>query len=143
MNIMKIWRIVLTMLVAFSLASCDKKDGDWDPMKWKADTSVQAIDGVYQVSAAGDELTFSCRNYSYPWIDNAVSNGVYYYPPREANDNHSILADWFSAEINGNQLKVVFEANETVETRALQLTVTAGDIFYTFKFIQSASRSYK
>ena len=89
--------------------------------------------------ANGTEFTFSCQNYSSPWIDNAVSNGEYYYPPREANDYHTISADWFKVEISGNKLTVVFEANNTAAERPLQLTVTAGDIFYTFKFKQPAS----
>ena len=68
-----------------------------------------------------------------------MSNGEYFYPPREANDFHTITTDWFKAEMSGNKLKVVFKANETAENRTLQLTVTAGDIFYTFKFKQLAS----
>ena len=141
---MKIWRIAFTMLAALSLASCsnddhDGIDGIWDSMVWEADVPVQKTDGVYAVPANGTEFTFSCQNYSSPWIENTVSNGEYYYPPREANDYHTILADWFKAEISGNKLKVVFEANETAEERPLQLTVTAGDIFYTFKFMQFAN----
>ena len=132
---------VLTMLAVFSLASCsDDPDGKWESMVWKAEVPVQTINGVYNVSATGNEFPFSCQNYSSPWIENAVSNGVYYYPPREANDYHTITADWFRAEISGNKLKVVFEANETPEERPLQLTITAGDIFHTFKFMQSASK---
>ncbi len=134
---LKIWRIVLVMTVAvLSLNSCssDEADGEWAPMVWEAEVPVQMTDGVYYVSVNGTEFTFSCQNYSSPWVENAVSNGEYYYPPREANDYHTISADWFKVETSGNKLKVVFEANETAEERPLQLTVTAGDIFYTFKF---------
>ena len=138
---MKTWRLAFAMLAAFSLASCssDDPDGKWDSMAWEAEVPVLKTDGVYAVPANGTEFTFSCQNYSSPWIDHAVSNGGYYYPPREANDYHTILADWFKAEISGNKLTVVFEANETAEERPLQLTVTAGDIFYTFKFKQLAN----
>jgi hypothetical protein len=136
-----IYAIALMMLGAFSLAACssDAPEGKWDPMVWKADMPVQTTDGVYNVSETGGELTFSCRNYSYPWIEYATSNEEYYYPPREANDYHTIMADWFKAEISGNKLKVVFEDNDTKEERLLQLTVTAGDIFYTFRFKQFAN----
>lgn len=137
---MKIWRVAFVMIVAvLSFNSCDQKDGDWESMKWKADIPVKTTDGVYHVKAAGDEFSFSCKNYSSPWIDHAVSNGEYYYPPREANDYHTISADWFKVAISGNKLTVVFDANETVEERPLLLTVTAGDIFYTFKFMQLAN----
>ena len=142
MKTMKIWRLALAMFAAFSLASCssDDPDGKWDPMAWKVEVPVQTTDGVYNVSEKGSEFTFSCLNYSQPWMENAMSNGEYYYPPREANDYQTITNDWFKAEITGNKLIVVFEANETMEERTLQLTVTAGDIFYTFKFKQFVNR---
>jgi phosphate transport system substrate-binding protein len=54
-----------------------------------------------------------------------------------------ITTGWFKAEISGNKLKVVFEANKTAEERPLQLTVTAGDIFYTLKFIQLANKQHE
>ena len=134
--------IVFMMLSAVFLASCssDEPDGKWDPMIWKTEVPTQATKSVYTVSATGSEITFLCRNYSSPWIANAVSEGEYYYPPREANNYHTITADWFKAEIKGNLLKVTFEGNETAKERPLELTVTAGDIFHTFKFIQYANK---
>mgnify|MGYP002627554199 CR=1 FL=1 len=144
MKTMKILATMFMMLTAFSLVSCslasNELDGDWDPMEWKAEVPVQTTDGVYNVSATGAEFTFSCRNYSRPWMSTAMSNGEYYYPPIESNDYYTISTDWFKAEISGNTLKVVFEANETSEERPLQLTVTAGDIFYRFKFKQPANK---
>ena len=146
MGTMKILRIAFVMLVTSSLFSCcsdepggDEPIGKWKPMVWKAEVPVQATDGVYNVSATGGEFIFSCQNYSLPWMGNAVSNGEYFSPPREENDYHTITADWFKAAINGNLLNVVFNANDTQEERPLQLTVTAGDIFYTFRFKQSAN----
>ena len=142
MKTMKSWRIILVMTVAIlSLVSCDREDpvGKWDPMDWEADGPVQITDNVYNVSAAGTELTFSCQNYAYPWVAEVKLNGKYYFPPLELNDYRTITVDWFKAEISGNKLKVVFEANETAEERPIQLTVTAGDCFYTFKFKQFAN----
>lgn len=142
MKTMKSWRIILVMTVAIlSLVSCDREDpvGKWDPMDWEAEGPVQITDNVYNVSAAGTELTFSCQNYAYPWIAEAMFNGKYYFPPLELNDYRTITVDWFKAEISGNKLKVVFEANQTAEERPIQLTVTAGDCFYTFKFKQFAN----
>lgn len=142
MKKMKFLRIILVMTVAvISLASCDiaDPDGKWDPMDWEAEGPVQITDNVYNVSAAGSEFTFACQNYSKPWIADALFNGKYYFPPRELDDYRTITIDWFKAEISGNKLKVVFEANETAEERPIQLTVTAGDCFYTFKFKQFAN----
>ena len=137
-----IYVIMFMMLAAFSFVACsDDKDGDWDPMVWKAEVPLQkTTDGIYHVSHTGGELTFSCRNYSGPWISDAMSNGEYYFPPREKNNYHTITADWFKAEISGNKLKVVFEPNDSKDERPLQLTVTAGDIFHTFKFEQFANK---
>ena len=142
MKKMKFLRIILVMTVAvISLASCDiaDPDGKWTPMDWEAEVPVQITDGIYNVSAAGSEFTFACQNYSKPWIADALFNGKYYIPPRELNDYRTITVDWFKAEISGNKLKVVFEANQTAEERPIQLTVTAGDCFYTFKFKQFAN----
>ena len=83
---------------------------------------------------------FSCRNYSSPWIENAEFAGEYFFPPREENNYHAITTDWFHAELKGNKLKVTFERDETTTERPIVLTVTAGDIFYTFKFKQFANR---
>lgn len=142
MKTMKSWRIILVMTVAIlSLVSCDREDpvGKWTPMDWEAEVPVQITDGIYNVSAAGSEFTFACQNYSKPWIADALFNGKYYFPPRELDDYRTITVDWFKAEISGNKLKVVFEANQTAEERPIQLTVTAGDCFYTFKFKQFAN----
>ena len=142
MKKMKFLRIILVMTVAvISLASCDiaDPDGKWTPMDWEAEVPVQITDGIYNVSAAGSEFTFACQNYSKPWIADALFNGKYYFPPRELDDYRTITVDWFKAEISGNKLKVVFEANQTAEERPIQLTVTAGDCFYTFKFKQFAN----
>ena len=139
-NATVIYAIAFVMLAAFSLTSCSDADWDWDPMIWKAEVPVQMTDGVYNVSETGGEFIFSCRNYLSPWLASAESNGERYFPPYEANDYHTITTDWFNAEINGNILKIVFKENDTEEERPLQLNVTAGNIFYTFKFKQFANR---
>ena len=92
---MKIWRLVLATLAAFSLASCssESKDGDWDPMVWKAEVPVQTTD----------------------------------------------YGENFRAEIHGNKLSIEFKPNKTAQTTNTSITVTAGDIFYTFRFKQFAS----
>ena len=128
-------------MLSLSLASCDsndKKEGDWDSMIWEAEAQVQKTDGIYHVPTDGGTMTFTCHNYSAPWIENAESGGNYYFPSREEGIYHTITMDWFKAEIVGNKLNVTFDSNENHQARPLKLEVTAGDIFYTFKFEQSA-----
>ena len=133
-----IYVIALAMLAVLSLSSCDKQDGDWDSMVWKAEVPMVIDDGVYDVSDRGGTFTFTCRNYSKPWIEGAVSGEEHYFPDREKNDYHTIMADWFKAEIVGNKLTVFFEPNKESREHILSLTVTAGDIFHTFTFKQFA-----
>lgn len=109
-------------------------------MIWEAEVQVQKTDGIYHIPTDGGTITFTCRNYSAPWIENAESGDKYYFPPREDNIFHTITADWFKAEIVGNKLSVTFDSNGNDQARPLTLEVTAGDIFYTFKFEQSAKQ---
>ena len=142
MSTKKIQMMMLVLLGFAILTACssENKDGDWDSMVWKAEMPVVYItDGIYDVSADGGTLTFTCRNYSSPWIECASSGESHYFPPRENNDFHSITTDWFKAEILGRKLSVTFETNKDDDVRPLELTVTAGDIFYTFKFKQFAN----
>ena len=124
MKTMKIWRNIFMMLAAFSLASCssESKDGDWDPMVWKAEVPVQTTDKVYNVSEDGETIIFSCLNYSMDEIGYGL-----------------IYGENFRAEIHGNKLSIEFKPNKTAQTTNTSITVTAGDIFYTFRFKQFAS----
>ena len=134
---MKPWRIAFMMLAAFSLASCSKKDGEWDPMEWRADEPVQITDDVCKVSADEETLSFTCSNYSKPWFSNAKDDGKDIFP--KEGDPGSIDSDNFSAKIQGNKLIIDFKENESDQKRCYSITVTAGDIFYTFYFEQAAN----
>lgn len=89
-----------------TLVSCDKEDGDWDSMFWKAEVPVVKSGDIYEVPTRGTTFTFRCLNYSRPWIQQAESGEKlpkvverHYYPERENNDYQTITADWFKAEI--------------------------------------------
>lgn len=138
MKSMKIWRLAFAVLAAFSLSSCSSDDGSWDSMIWKAEVPVVTVDGIYDVSDRGGTFTFTCRNYSKPWIESAESGEKYYYPEREKDDYHTISADWFTAKIVGTEFNISFKPNRESNEQFLSVTVTAGDIFYTFKFKQFA-----
>lgn len=148
MKKLKIRQIVVAMTATITLASCSdivEPDGKWDDMIWKTEVKATEQDGTYLVAATGGELTFSCKNYQHPWISEALYAGEYYNPDVQDDEHHTInrqklSLDWFKAEITGNLLKVTFEPNQATTERPIKLTVTAGDIFYTFYFRQSANK---
>ena len=140
MKTMKIWRIAFAMLAAISLASCSSEDGDWDPMVWKAEVPIQTTDKVYNVSGDGETITFSCLNYSKPWFAGAEVDGEPILPPLMDEIGYGLIyGENFRAEIHGNKLSIEFKPNKTAQTTNTSITVTAGDIFYTFRFKQFAS----
>ena len=142
--------IVLLLLIVgtITLASCSdivEPEGKWDPMIWKTEVKATKQDGAYMVPATGGELTFSCKNYQHPWISEALYAGEYYNPDVQDDEYHPInwkklTLDWFKAEITDNQLKVTFAPNQATTERPIKLYVTAGDIFYSFTFKQSANK---
>ena len=135
---MKPWRIAFVTLAALALASCSKeKDGDWDPMEWKADEPVPATGDAYVVSADERTITFTCSNYTKPWFSGAKDNGKDIFP--EKDDLGLIDSESFRAEMEGNKLTIVFKENESAQERSFSITVTAGDIFYTFYFKQAGN----
>ncbi len=143
MNLSKIWNNLLVMgSAAITLASCNTTEtnelGKWEPMVWETGNPPKKVARTNYVPSAGGEFIFYCVNYV-PWFEGAVANGKYYYPPREKNDFNTLTTEWAKAEINGNKLKVTFDANETGMERQLTLEVTAGDIFDTFNFKQLAN----
>ena len=148
MKTMKFWRNILVMTAAMlSLASCssDEKDGDWDPMVWKAEVPVvKTTDGIYDVSADGGTFTFTCRNYSKPWFSDANEDGKEFLPPYMHDIDYGLIySENFRAEIHGNRLTIDFKANDGTQARNTTITVTAGDIFYTFRFKQFASNVWQ
>ena len=140
MKTMKIWRIAFAMLAAISLASCSSEDGDWDPMVWKAEVPIQTTDKVYNVSGDGETITFSCLNYSKPWFAGAEVDGEPILPPLMDEIGYGLIyGENFRAEIHGNKLSIEFKPNKKAQATNTSITVTAGDIFYTFRFKQFAS----
>ncbi len=128
------------VLFAMLLGSCSttSADGDWEPMKWEAQHRAKVEKGVYMVGAACDTLRFSCSNYKGPWMSSAVEDGVELYPDVQNGNYRDIRGSHFSASITGNELAVAFAENQSADAHSVTLTVTAGDIFYTFRFLQAA-----
>ena len=63
---------------------------------------------------------------------------VDFFIVKKINDRHKVTTDWFTVEIVGNKLIISFGPNKESWEQLLNLTVTAGDIFYTFNFRQLA-----
>lgn len=128
------------VLTLAGLTSCDTttRDGDWDPMKWSAEQELSVDNNYYVIPAEGATVSFICKNYSAPWISNAATGGIYYLPDYEKGDYRNIKGDWFAASTNENRLTVTFTEN-IASDRYISVTVTAGDIFYSFRFKQKAN----
>ncbi|MBR6183274.1 MAG: BACON domain-containing protein [Bacteroidales bacterium] len=131
---MKPWRIAFVALAALSLASCSKEK---DPMEWKADEPVQATGNAYVVSADEQTITFTCSNYTDPWFSGAQDNGEDILLEK---DNPGLIgSENFRAEMQGNKLTIGFKENESAQERTFSITVTAGEISYTFHFKQAGN----
>lgn len=130
--------ILAAVFAIIHMSSCSDSDpdGKWDSMQWDNKSSYLEENGIYIVNAEGGVFTFECRNYHQPWIENANIDGGYYYPNREEDNYHNLTTNGFKASMKGNQLIVTFEPNRSGAARHVVLTVTAGDIFHTFKFTQ-------
>ena len=112
-------------------------------MVWKAEVPVVKSGDSFEVSDRGETIVFTCRNYSKPWLAVVMSGETQVFPERifqdiEINDRHKVTTDWFTVEIVGNKLIISFGPNKESWEQLLNLTVTAGDIFYTFNFRQLA-----
>ena len=137
-----LWVGMAALLLAVSGCSGNSLDGDWPSMVWKAEQAGNPQNGKeYAVSPHGSTLSFVCTNYGSPWFAGAQENGTYILPDYEARDYGNIKGDWFGASIDGNRFSVTFLPNDTQAERSVAITVTAGDIFHTFKFCQSATQT--
>ena len=139
MMLRRLFSAALCVLL-FAACSVTEPDGDWDAMKWETLDGAKAEKGVYIVGVAADTLRFTCKNYRGPWISGAREDGVDYYPKGgNGNDIHHLQGRHFSATVEGNKLTVVFPENISTDAHSVTLTVTAGDIFYDFRFLQEAA----
>ena len=132
--------ILAAVFATIQLSSCSDSDpdGKWDPMQWVNESTYPEENGKYLVNAEGSVITFVCNNYDAPWIEEANVDGDYCFPNREEDDYHNLTTYGFKASMKGNRLIVTFEPNRSGAARHIVLTVTAGDIFYTFKFTQES-----
>lgn len=132
--------LATTLLSSITLSSCTKDDGDWDPMRWRTEVKTVKDEGIrlVQVPAEGGTYVYKCKNYNRFWIADVTEeeNGikkVYYHDTDDMNKCSSPATD---VNITDNTLTVTIKPNDTKKTRYVEVTVTAGDIFDTFKYKQ-------
>ena len=116
-------------------------DGLWSSMKWVSQSNLVLNNGIYQIPAQGGKFTFTCTNYKAPWMGSLPYADSVWLPRgiSEGEDEwHKLSCSWFAAEFNQADLTITVAAlPDTVDSRLAELEVTAGDIFYHFKFNQS------
>lgn len=133
--------LATTLLSSIALSSCSKDDGDWDPMKWRTEVKTVKDEGTrfVQVPAEGGTYVYKCKNYDGFWLAevNEEENGnTKVYWSEHFTDNHNFSSAATNVNITGNTLTVTIKPNDTKKTRYVEVTVTAGDIFDTFKYKQ-------
>lgn len=152
-------KILFAFFTMLTICSCgdvlnlSEPDGKWTPMKWeKTDYRVvkENNETYYYVPAEGGTYTFVCKNYKGFWLADTFylqdDNQKHWLDGR--HDNPDGEYDWFhyanewidiNTKDDNSMLKVVFQPN-TGSVRKVFVGVTAGDIFYTFQFIQDANK---
>ena len=140
-HLSKIFILVFITLLGFSSCGSDEPDGKWDKMKWTNVNNLMNVNGVYLLPEEGGSYTFTCRNYNTIWISSVTVDGVQY-----ALDNDSRLAfngEWCTLKVEGNKLIITAQTMPgSLETRNIDVTMTAGDIFDTINFSQRKDIHY-
>lgn len=144
-------------LMALCNTSCSNEslDGDWDPMEWqKVTTEKVKVNGVncYHIPIQGGTYQFKCKNYNGFWINHVrilgtpswteANAGDYIFPEMtdgKLSDNQNISAEGLKVSIEGSTMNVTFDENQGVLKKYVEVSVTAGDIFDTFRFVQEPS----
>lgn len=131
--------ILCILLSAILLFSCDEKDGDWEEMKWNVenlspqDIHVDKDKKVISVSSKGGIVNLVCTNYTGFWFALLTGDG----------DNiddvyHHWQGDWFDLTIHENIMTCTFgEVDPEHPEEALDVPVSAGDIFYYFHIVRT------
>lgn len=136
------------LLMSIGFTGCDKDSGmrdpgDWDPMEWKSDVTMDGH--TVTVPPEGGTYQFTCMSYDGFWLNHLEESvfktdsnqriTTFTYP----DDSHrAIKGEWTDVTVRDNVMTVTVAANETGESRAAIVTPTAGDIFDYFYFDQPA-----
>ena len=126
--------ILLTTILVVAASCGDEPDGLWEKMKWTNVNNLMNINGVYYIPEEGGTFSFLCRNYSHPWFSSIFVDGI----EQQLNENlHEYHGEWISVKFEDNNLIITAEPLPgPVESRVVNLDVTAGDIFDNLVFSQ-------
>lgn len=139
MKKLTLFKTVLAIVILFMVSSCKEElDGAWSPMKWKYENISKGIlidknnDNIkYQkeiyVTDSG-ELDIVCQNYKSFWFSQFPDM------PLQEIDMHRFSNDFCNLTIMDNILHCEFYNIEALGSEEFNVIVTAGDIFYHFKF---------
>lgn len=131
---------IILLLSVCILNSCSKEEEEWptnwgwEAMKWQVDN----IEGNVEVETNGNALMnfyisgegyvdITCLNY-HPWI----SPGTYY--PDESDDWSFYQYEWLTVKVEGETVHCEFKNPPEDFHKEINVTMTAGDIFFTFIF---------
>lgn len=143
--------MMTVLLAALALTACEdifeSRDGDWTPMKWSHPKYETVKDGgstYYWVPVEGGDFGFRCKNYT-PWLSSdhtfQIGDVVWHSYLESAVDTdpwHRYANSWCEVVAVEDSVKVHFEPN-TGATRKASISVTAGDIFDGFSFMQASA----
>jgi len=146
-------KILFLFIALFALSACEdnflqKKDGDWDEMKWeKANYQMFREEGqeitYYRVPAEDATFIFRCKNYKRIWLSDCIfeqDGKVWhsYETPNEEEDFFHYKNEWCEVTAEDNTVTITFLAN-TTSSRKASISATAGDIFDSFLFWQDTA----
>lgn len=139
--------LILAFGMAGLLTACsDSLDGTGEPMKWK--TSVETVKDAHgkyvSVPKEGGTYTFTCKNYDSFWFSDVVGNqdgkSQHYYPDDMKDPHHIVVSSWAQMNCKGRDLIVEIQPNTGSSERTLTVGIQVGNIFGSFRFIQSAGQ---
>ena len=146
---------ILFMLFAamFSFSGCSSDDdnsenpdmiGKWVKMEVSAkDANIEkkgSYDYIY-VPTDGSSFTLQVNNYKNWWISSISTQltptsdfKLVYYPNHNKTTSDK---NWYDFSAKDNQVKCSILKNTSSETRTIELSMTAGDIFETIYIVQA------
>lgn len=107
-------------------------------MEWETDNGqVVGPNNDISVPAEGGTYSFTCINYSKPWICHVKEDEEYFLSSKE-NMFKQLSGNWTTVKVNQTLLTISISQNDGQEPRTSVVEVEEGDAFSRFTFNQSA-----